>query len=145
MRIDVTMLGISGNSLRWLRRLAPWSIVPLILGALVLATVALGSMQYHGSMGQSGYGHHHEWAQPGYSEPYQAVEGPYTTGSVQLPVGKSINILQPPGWPLPKLNGSSLEPSGFLYQAVKPGRSVLTASNGAEQWKYTVVVVPAGH
>lgn len=145
MRIDVTLLGISGNSLRWLRRLAPWSIVPLILGALVLATVALGSVRYNGEAYHSGWGeYHHNVAQPAWGGPIQVVEQPLTTDTAKIHVGQAINVITEPAWSSVKLQGAALERSGYLYRAVKPGKAVLTAHQGNNTWKYTVRVVPVG-
>jgi hypothetical protein len=143
MRIDVTLLGISGNSLRWLRRLAPWSIVPLVLGALVLATVALGSVRYSGPANQNGWGaYHHNVTQPAMNGPIVAVEQPLTTATVTLNVGQEINVIRQPGWSEVSMHGKGLQPSGYMmYRATEPGKAVLTASQGLLQWKYTVTIV----
>lgn len=134
MRIDVTLLGVSGNSLRWLRRLAPWSIIPLILGGLVLATVALGSMQYHGSMGQEGaYG----------TEPLRLVEQGMLPGTQRVPLHKVVTILPQQGWSQLTVRGSALRPTPMplTYVAAHPGKTVFEAHRGNETWHYTIIVV----
>src|SRR5690348_14387330 len=98
MKIDVTLLGISGNSLRWLRRIAPWSIVPLILGALVLATVALGSVRYNGPAYQ---------AQPALGNPIEVLEQPLTMNS-KVALGKAIDVHRQPGWSRILIKGNAL-------------------------------------
>lgn len=148
MRTDVTLIGISGNSLRWLRRLAPWSIVPLILGALVIATVALGSVsRYSGATAYQNHwgGHNAGMIGTARIEPMKLVESPVVPQKINLPLGQDIAILPEQGWSDVTLQGTALQRSGMMYVPVHRGTAVLSAHHGSDQWKYTVTVIPATH
>lgn len=138
MRIDVTLLGISGNSLRWLRRLAPWSIVPLVLGALVLATVALGSVRYNGPAYGGAANYHANMY--GSARTHTIVEEPGIPQTYKVKLGDNINVLPNQGWSSITLSGMAIEQVGPKYVAVHPGRAVLESHRGTDIWKYTIVV-----
>lgn len=142
MRIDVTLLGISGNSLRWLRRLAPWSIVPLILGALVLATVALGSVRYNGEAYHHAWGEHQGMIGVAQAEPLKIFEQQMPPQKLlNVPVSRGIIVVYEQGWSPIKVRGSAVQKTGSMFIAAHPGKAVLIAHQGANTWKYTITVV----
>src|SRR5882757_4763035 len=143
MRIDVSLLSLSGNSLRRLRRLAPWSIVTLVIGALLLAVVALGSAQ-----GNAGF-HHREWGGhdrggAGSADPQVIIEQSMRPQKLNVTVGDHIAIYYEQGWSQVILRGTALRWDGNSYVAAHPGTAVLTAQHGKDEWKYTIAVLPAG-
>jgi hypothetical protein len=65
---------------------------------------------------------------------------------LQVKLGDSVNVLPEQGWSSVTLRGPALQQVGQRYLAVQPGKAVLEAHNGQDQFKYTVTVIaPTAH
>jgi hypothetical protein len=58
-------------------------------------------------------------------------------------LGENVNVAPLQGWSSIELQGTALQRVDSWYVTVHPGRAVLTAHQGQNHWKYTIVVVKA--
>lgn len=137
--MDITILG--SDSLRWARRLrattamvAAWSVIPAVLGGLVLFACLSATSQSEPSHTGVAMGVRADPA------PIATVPERPGTRSVRMSVGQVVRVVHRPGWSLVSLRGTALRGQHGTYTAVRPGRAVLTAHNGHAQWRSTVAV-----
>ena len=154
MNIDVNLLTFSGKNLHLIRRARQHigafvflALVGSVVGACCLAVAGTKSVRITDSVRTS-------------EVPQQLTEG-NQSGSIALELGQQLNVASPStGWSAiaPNLRSSSANWSAITpppalirlpdtagsrvarFQAIRPGRTVISASHGATHWRYTVVV-----
>jgi len=160
MRIDLNVLSFNGINPHVIRRLRPHicafvflALVGGVVGACCLAVAGTKSVRTTGILDGS------ESARTS-AVPQQLTER-RGGGSISLELGQQLNVASPSaGWSTiaPKLASQSVDWSGITplpalrrlpdvagsrvarFQAIRPGRTVISAARGATHWQYTVDV-----